>query len=395
MRNFHIYTLAAVVSVLLFSSCGSDLSPEHSDGQMVMIKAPVSCEFQTFGSTSRTKSGTGSDGFDELFINTSSSIGLGRNMEKGSTLWLLVEVPGDGYTLSEDIQTPSDVQKPESWQESEYSYKPYVVGDNGAMFPCEVEDSVGVKDGKPASFLKLKRDSNGNPIRSGSALMLPAGLYRFHAVSPATAILKELDGTPQTLSVHLSNGKYTLATDTRWRESYPKGILIRGGTQTSGVQSISLPSLVNQTARIKVNIRCGENVHILSVQKSGIEISGIQEDSHADFKWTMDGEPIGTIIGNKYESTMLFDYEYGSDDNGDVITGYASILPTDARTNTIYILFHLMVNNVPTQYMVGLSHQLYEAAHQYEFNFKVKIDGNITVGTWDNDSSVYDNVELN
>lgn len=397
MKGSLLYCLAFSASVLL-TSCGDGrLDPDRSGSEFVLIKAPSSCGYGFQGMDALTKAGAGSDGFDNLFIPTQNSIGNIRDMRKGSTLWLLIETPEPGYVYKPYYSSPDDVEEPAGWQESEFSYKPYVVGDNGAMYPCETLDYTETRDGKEAIYRSVKRDAlTGEILSSGSALMLPPGLYKFHAVSPASDLLISLDGEPQPPMVHMMNGEYMLATDVRWKETYPKGVLIQGGTDVSGVHSVSLAALVNQTARIKVNIICGEHVRKLALQKGGVEISGIQEDEHADFKWTMDGEPIQTRIGNKYEGTMLRDIEHTKDAEGhDMITGYASILPTDARTNTIYMLFHLVVNNVPTQYMVGLTNQLYEAAHEYVFNFKVRMDGNITVGTWDNNSLIYDDVELN
>lgn len=400
MRRFKPIYAAFAACVLLFSCNTRALVPDRQEPVLVQITAPGSCGFGMQGSDAQTtkasKAGEGSDGFDELFIDANQSIGNLHSMPKGSTLWLLIEVPGPGYQYKPSYSNPSEVEKPSSWVESEYSYKPYIVGDNGAMYPCETRDSSGTRDGKTAMFRVVKRDPNGQIQSSGSALMLPPGLYKFHAVSPASPLLTTLDGAQQSPSVHISNGQYVQATDIRWRETYPKGVLIRGGTEVGGVQNIKLAALANQTARIKVNIRCGDDhVRKLALQKSGIEISGIQEDSHADFRWTIDGDPIQTRIGNKYAGIRFRDYEEKKDSDGrDMITAYASILPTDARANTIYVLFHLIVNNVPTQYMVGLTNQLYEAANQYTFNFRVRMDGNVTVGTWDNNTLIYEDLEL-
>ena len=388
--------LPLCVLLLVYACSGRGIDIQGPENQLVMIKAPAGCAFNIPGLSSLTKAGGGSGGFDELFIKSDRNLGALKNMAKGSTMWLLIEVPDD-YQYKEEYSDPSEVVEPVKWVESEYSYKPYVVGDNGAMYPCETKDSTAYdSEGKKSVYRVVSRDSEGKILSSGSALMLTPGLYRFHAVSPASALLTEYDNVPQNPTVHVDNGKYVQATDVRWKQSYPKGILIQGGTQTSGVQSIRLAALVNQTARIKVNIRCGDNhVRRLALQKSGIEISGIQQNIYGHFQWTMDGDTIKTRIGNKYEGLKFHEFEEKKDTDGrDMITAYASILPTDARTNTIYVLLHLIVNNVPTQYMVGLTNQLYEAANEYEFNFRVRMDGNVTVGTWDNNTIIYPDVEL-
>lgn len=390
-------SLAFCAMVLLFS-CGPErIVPDRQDA-MVMIKAPASYNF-ALGQTKSfvTKAEGESDGFDNLFIRSDRSLDRMRNMSKGSTLWLFIEVPEDGYQYRETYNSPQEVVEPARWVESSYSYKPYIVGENGAMYPCETEEYTVIENGVECVYRKVRTDAlTGEPLSSGSALLLPSGLYKFHAVSPATPLLVKEGSQVHAPTVHVKNGDYVLATDVRWKQTYPKGVLIRGGTDVSGVQHISLAALVNQTARIKVNIRCGDDhVRMLAVQKNGIEINGIQENIHGKFAWTMDADTIKTRIGNKYEGLMFHEYEAGKDTDGrDMITAYASILPTDARTSTVYLLFHLIVNNVPTQYMVGLTNQLYKAANQYEFNFKVRMDGNVTVGTWDNGRLIYDDIEL-
>ena len=401
MKNGLKILLVAVVSALGLSCSEKSLTPVRPTEGLVLIKAPSSGGFAMSGMTKATKSGGSSDGFDNLFVHSTKNMGSGVNaMKKGTTMWLLVEVPDDEWIRdngSREYADASEIPEPDRWEESEYSFKPYIVGENGAMYPCETVDSIGTKDEKRAIFRTLKRDANGDVLRSGSALMLPPGLYKFHAVSPASPLLLKLGEheEPQEISVHVANGEYVQATDVRWRETYPKGVWIPGGTSASAVHSISLPALANQTARIKVNVRCGDDhVRMLGLQKSGIEITGIQEDHHSDFRWTM-GDTIKTKIGDKYGGVRFKEYESGKDaEKRDMITAYASILPTDARTNNVYVMFHLIVNNVPTQYMVGLTNQLYEAAHQYEFNFKVRMDENITIGTWDNSTLVYDDLEL-
>lgn len=398
MKAFLKYIISVLcASVLLYSCSTRVFVPDVPADGLVLIKAPSSCSFSMPYTKALTKAGGDSDGFDNLFIYSDRDLNRMHNMPKGSTLWLLIEVPEDGYSYKAEYNSPAEVLEPSGWVDSEYSYKPYIVGENGAMYPCETVDSVAVIDNKEYVYRVVKRDElSGELLSSGSALMLPPGLYKFHAVSPASALLVKEGEQEHAPIVHVDNGDYVLATDVRWRETYPKGVLIRGGADVSGVHVISLAALVNQTARIKVNIRCGdEHVRMLSVQKSGIEISGIQENIYGQFAWTMDGDTIKTRTGNKYEGLMFHEYESRKDADGrDMITAYASILPTDARTNTIYLLFHLVVNNVPTQYMVGLTNQLYQAANEYEFNFKVRMEGNVTVGTWDNDTVIYEDIEL-
>lgn len=386
--------MIALSAVAALVSCGSgNMGPECQDDGLVMVKAPSTCPFNMYQTATRAYV---PDSFDALFIQSEKSIGGIHSMSKGSTLWLLIEEPSADYPYDEsDFDVPSAVVEPDSWEVSEtYSYKPYVVGDNGAMYPCETEDSTSTVDGSTEVYRKVMRDADGKIRSSGAALMLPAGLYRFHAVSPASPLLVNVDGEDQLPSVHLKNGEYVQATDIRWKESYPKGVLIRGGMEASGVQSVSLPALVNQTARIRVNIRCGRHVQMLGLQESGIEVSGIQEDDDSHFRWTM-ADTVRTRVGSKYGGLVVRESERKKDTDGnDMITAWASILPTDARTNAIYLLLHLMVNNVPTQYMIGLTNQLYVAANEYVYNFRVNMDGDVSVGAWDNISVVYEGLEL-
>lgn len=274
-------------------------------------------------------------------------------MKPGSTLWLIIEKKENGV-----------------WEEDEeHSMKSYVVSAGNTLFPCDVDD-----------------DGNALLDSYGAALMLPEGTYRFHAVSPARRLRP--DG-----AMPIRNGDYVVATDTRWEQTSPKDVEIVIESDSPEMQTVELNPLINQTARIKVNVKMGRNVKTLSVLPEGIEISGIQEDhvDGVDFIWHKDGYYIPALVGNKYEGTLLADYDCReiSDASGS-ITGYASILPTDARTNSIFFLFNLMVNEVPTQYLISLNDQYYAASFQYEYNFTVNVDGGITLATWDNITIVQD-----
>lgn len=295
------------------------------------------------------------------------------NLPKGATLWLLIEEPDqDGYVYNESNPVP-----PTAWKESEeYPLKPYVVGDNGNIHPCATETEGTGED----EITKIKLDGQG-VISQSAPLMLPYDrLFRFHIVSPAVPLKKDR-------SVQISNGQYVMATDCRWNETYPRAEKI---SSTTGLHQLQLASIINQTARLCITVIPGDNVSKLQVQDSGIEVSGIQEESQ-DFKWTKDSY-IKEMVGNKRNS-ILMEKDYVTNADGS-ITNYVSLLPTDASTNTIFVLFHLMVNDVPTQYMASLPSRVYKASTQYNYRFKVNVKDNVTVGQWDYVTMV-EEVEMN
>lgn len=271
-------------------------------------------------------------------------------LPSGTTMYLMIEVKnGDG-----------------DWEQDEVRYplKSYVVGGANSLFPCRV-------------------DKDGNCIeQAGSPLMLGVGEYRFHAVSPARSIRDTLImGSLYKDVMPIRNGDYVIASDPRWEETAPTEARVEITTGES-VMPITLNPLINQTAEMIFNIKKGKNVTKLEVLPEGVDLSGIQDDNKdgAVFHWSIGGTELPMRVGDKYHGVKVRTWE----ETPEGLRGSVSILPTDATTNAIFILFNIAVNDVPTQYMATLNQQYYRSSHRYTYNFKVEVEDGITVAAWDN-----------
>lgn len=285
-------------------------------------------------------------------------------MPEGSTMYLMVEEL-DGFR---DPVTRKDTL----WRLSQtYPMKPYVVGGGSSLYPCRVDD-----DGNCLEIV-------------GSPLMLQNGTYRFHAVHPARKLVQK---DADDFVMLIRNGEYVIGSDVRWKETYPTGVTVEIGTD-SHTQEVYLHPLIHQTSLFKINIRMGENVSKLELLPDGVEISGIQSDegSGIDYHWSINGAQLPMRVGDKYKGIRIMDwYEWTDAEGNEYLTGSVPILPTDASTNSIYVMLNLEVNDTPTQYMTTLRQQYYESAYCYEYWFRVDVRDGITVATWDNISIVRD-----
>lgn len=269
----------------------------------------------------------------------------------GTTLYLLIEVP--------------DPENENNWVQDHqlYPLKSYVVGGGNSLYPCIVD-----KEGRCVE-------------QSGSPLMLSEGRYRFHAVSPARSIRDTvINGREYKNVMPIHNGEYVIATDSRWEETAPTEAEVHI-TTGNAVMPITLNPLINHTAELVFNIKKGSNITRLEVLSAGVEISGIQNDkSGIPFLWTLDGAELQMMVGDKYHGIKIPRWE----ETAEGLRGSVSILPTDAFVNAIYITFNIAVNGIPTQYMATLNHQYYMSAHRYTYNYKVDVEGGITVAPWAN-----------
>lgn len=267
----------------------------------------------------------------------------------GTTLWILVE---------------QDADRDGDWkEETNLSRHPYVVaGEGSSLYPCEVDE-----------------DGNEIPGTRGSLpMLLGDGRFRFHAVSPARQLNSDH-------SMRVRNGQYLLATDSRYLQTESVVVDITPSSHSTGVQTVKLNPLVNQTAQIRINLLMGENVSSVEIMPEGVEVSGIQEDHGGlDFKWTRDDNSLPIIVGNKNMGVKITDWETLVIGGEKVVSGNVAILPTDARANAIMIMFNITVNGVPTQYMTSLTRQQFEAARSYVYNYRVNVKHGINVAVWDN-----------
>lgn len=339
-----IHNILLASALLLTAGCHKDEKPERSEGALVTISGVFSSV-----NTLMTKAGTDLPTADSLSKMTPVPL------PEGTTLYLLIEKRNE--------QGVYEIQ-----DESKTAY--VITGDGATLYPCTVDD-------------------DGNLMETGqSPLLLREGNYRFHVVSPARKLESDY-----SMKVH--NGQYILASDDRYDQTAPKVVEVKINPKTHDIQYVNLNPLINQTAQIRINLKMGENVSDITVLPDGVEISGLHDDSEGvNLKWTMNNNGFEPVAGNRKAGVRINDWEehYYTEDGKQrkMLTGKAAILPTDATTSTIFVMFNISVNGVPTQYMSMLHNQLYKAAHSYEYNYSINIEHGITVGNWDNITIVKD-----
>lgn len=284
-------------------------------------------------------------------------------LPEGTTLWLLIEEPVDPDRHGFD----------DEWKISpNYAMRKYVVlGKDAALVPCETDED-GRLVGDP---------SNNRP------LMLRDGWYKFHAVSPAKELHDDLENDLSDIAL-IHNGEYVLATDTRWEETAPLVVEVNTRSDMGSFQMVKLNPLINQTAEMELRLYMGDNVTDVDILPEGVEVAGVQEDrgTGVPFHWSTDNSYLPIRVGNKYNWLKVTTWEW----EDDCLVGRLSILPTDATTNAIFIVFNISVNGVPTQYMATLKTQYFESAYRYTYSFQVNVSDGIVVAAWDNISNVKD-----
>lgn len=289
------------------------------------------------------------------------------DLAEGSTLWLAYEL----QKASDDPATDAD--------ESAYDapdLKAYVVKSSGggyqALYACEHSEV----DGK----MVVTSENAGN---TASPLYLKDGnVYRFRMISPAMPISKD------DLSMMVNNGDSFCSSDQRYPETASSATEIIA--TASGVNYISMNPMIQQTARLRFNLKRGANVSSIRMMGDGVEITGIQNpymhDAEGDkYNWSsMDAaDTLVMRLGDKRAWVTLPGDRFTADGDGN-LSGDICILPTDARSNTVTILMNMAVNGVPTQYITTLNGMVFEHAKSYNINFEVGLQNNIVVVNWQN-----------
>lgn len=268
----------------------------------------------------------------------------------GTTLWIAV------YK-----ESPTEPQQ----------VKSFVVKGN-TLYPCKVDADGHVTD------------ENDVP------LYLESGTYTFRAIGPA----RELT---ENKHLYIENGQYVIANDERDRFNTDLAETTKG---TAGVEAVldnnenpvvevQLNPLINQTAKLKFTIKAGDNVYKLGVQTTGVEIDGLQDnysnlnDVKSPWNWTL-GTVTDTLIayrGNK--NTKLTLTEPVEITNKKVVYE-TSILPTDAYSTPLIILFSMRVNGVPSQFQMMLSRKFFLTGYSYHYMGTINLEGGIAAMDWMN-----------
>lgn len=265
----------------------------------------------------------------------------------GTTLWIAV------YK-----ESPTEPQQ----------VKSFVVKGN-TLYPCKVDADGNVTD------------ENDVP------LYLESGTYTFRAIGPA----RELT---ENKHLYIENGQYVIANDERDRFSTDlettkgtAGVTKKLDNGVNPVVEVQLNPLINQTAKLKFTIKAGDNVYKLGVQTTGVEIDGLQDnyskssDNDNPWNWTLATDTLIAYRGNK--NTKLTLTEPVEITNKKVVYE-TSILPTDAYSTPLIILFSMRVNGVPSQFQMMLSRKFFLTGYSYHYMGTINLKDGIAAMEWMN-----------
>ena len=361
--------LVLAASMILTAGCRPEAGKEKQKPEgMVEIRLELPGMYNPAPGPSTATSKTESKAYYDSRTYQDS---VPRPLPEGSTLWLIYE-----------LQTYNSPWGDQYDQYGEAQYKSYVVLNSAegmrSLYPCAV-------------------DENGVPDMGSvePSLFLEPGTYRFRAVSPARAWNDET-----ALGLQVDNGEQLLASDFRYTQTQP--LVDEINLAGSGIQVITLNPLVNQTARIQFTLRPDVSIHQLDMMPAGIELSGLQDivnEAEGNYNWSsvgLDGmgDTIRAYAGNKRSRTVLHDYVRAEEDSvmivnnqrltlpqGSLITS-TGILPTDASSNSLIVMFNLQVNGIPTQYSMHVNRKVFRAGRSYHYVGDVSIENGITVFSW-------------
>lgn len=289
-----------------------------------------------------------------------------QHLPDGSTLWLYVEETTDG----------------ESTDKKTY-LKSYVVRDiddkRQALYPCTVT-----------------HDADGN-VESVTETSVPLYLtvgkqYTFRAMSPARQLVTTKAGD---YAVNIRNKEYLMANDDRYTST---GFTTTKITNDNNVEYITLKPLAHQTAQLEFTISKAEDdkdIFSLDVMPQGVEVSGVQshyekESETNGWNWCWTGTPQTHLVAKVGDSNERFTIRKNNRQQENFIINKSNtelyvkcpILPTDAYSGSIIVLFNLSVNGIPTQYEMMLNQKVFKSAYSYHYKGEVKMEEGIVTITW-------------
>lgn len=356
-----IRILAAAFLLPLLAACDSQDQPDIPvvpEG-MVEIRPVMPGCFSLIARdpSDAVRSGTRTYDNDSL---TNKKLTKTHRLPKGSTVWLIAGATADGGQTVEKLEKRSYVV-----------YNPEDDLNLSYLVPCTVDDDGNMlsMEGKPF-YLKDNQT------------------YMFYAVSPARKL--DADKFAQgKVAFQIKNGEAFYANDRRYFNTTAVPVEVRGDNPES-VQIVTLSPMINQTAQIKIQIKKGEGVHELDIQPSGIQVSGLQNDSPEDgvygnadgLFWNMsvDGsEPILLQHGGK--SGIFHNYDYEIDENG-YVNVEVPVVPMRSLSKPVIVLLRLKINGVPTSYELMLNEKDFKAGYSYGYRGEVSISHGVDVVTW-------------
>ena len=318
-----------------------------------MIGSPLK---ETSGTASRMGNAEGST-IDEITLEGKDII----NLPDGTTLWIkAIELAASGVEPHEVINS--------------YVVRNISGTDTGQqmLYPCTVDDEGNVlEETSIPMFLKI-----------GST-------YEFYAVSPARAFVEGTDN-----ALYVNNKEYVISSDKRYTQTQPAKVEITD--DGSSVQVVEMNPLINQTAQLEFTIYAEDNdpnIYSLDILPQGVEISGIQmlydNNLNADaepWNWSLN-DTLKVMIGQNEEKVIVrkmneTDNSFITKNSDGSLYVKCPILPTDAYSTSIIVLFNIEVNGNPTQFEIMLNKKIFRSAYTYHYKGKLSIENGVTVMTW-------------
>lgn len=364
-------TLTASAILPLFSSCDSQDTPDKTaqpvpEG-MVEVRPALPGIFSSIPRNSSEAGQAQTRAYEHDHTVTNAALNSTIRLPEGSTVWLIAKNEADGSLVKNSYVVYNSDQS-----EHAVSY----------LMPCEVDDAGNVQS------------------MAGTPLYLKEGTkYKFCAVSPARKLDETLFSQGK-IGFHVKNGSYFYAHDWRYEKTTPDQIIEIKSEGTEGVQEIKLQPMINQTAQLKFQIKADKEsgVHDLDIQPSGIEISGLQNDSPDATDADGNPNPYGTPEGIYWHMSQAQDdepinlqhsgksgiyHQYGyTIDAEERVNIEVPILPMWSYSKPVIVVFRLKVNGVPTSYEMMLNEKDFKAGYSYGYRGMVSIEKDVAVITW-------------
>ena len=294
----------------------------------------------------------------------------------------------DLKTAKEAVPTRGNVPEP---------YKPGPIADGTTIWvavykgkPTEMEQAevVTVKSYRVSgkSLMPCKVDDNGVVTHEyDTPLYLETGDYFFRALGPARKLVEDDHGH---FALSIDNGEWVIANDERYEET--AGNAVATLTKECPDCLVTLKPLINQTARLKFTLYSAEDdpfVHSLKMQPEGIELSGLQR--HYDksttgepWNWTL-CSPADTLIAYPGNKNVLMYLQEPLISTNDRFVIETPILPTDAMSTPLVVLFNMEVNGNPTQFEMMLNRKVFRAGYSYHYRGRVAIKDGVAALDWE------------
>lgn len=354
----HLFCAAVLAVLPLAVSCSGDelSSPDAGHEGMVRVNFLTS---GTYGAPfSDLKAATSADRHEIPEDENGVKYQPGP-IPDGTTLWVAV------YEGTPDEAESATLREVKSYRVS-----------GSSMIPCLVDEAGNVQT-KP----------DGGEIYD-TPLYLPAGSYFFRVVGPARQLVPNEEGQPVSLSI--DNGEAIIANDERYAETAGDASAVL--TDENPDRYVTLKPLINQTARLKFTLYSPEDdpfVHTLQMQPIGVEVSGLQnyytkggDAEGKPWNWTLCAlkDTLEAYPGNK--NTIIY-LKNPTETTANKFVIETPILPTDATSTPLIVLFNMNVNGNPTQFEMMLNRKVFRAGYSYHYRGRVKIDAGVSALDWE------------